>query len=255
MTTIGVFDSGLGLTAFAHAIHRAAPQADLVLAMDPDFAPYGRLSGADVTKRALFSARTLAQHEPDAIVVACNTASVNALPALRKEFKIPIIGTVPAIKPAAEAGRPFAVWATPATTNSEYQNELIGKFAAGLDVHQTAAFGLAQAIDAADPVSIRAAVAQAMADTPEGITDIVLGCTHYGLVADVIRAARPGIRQLYDSHGAVAQQTLHRLGLNPSPEAQPTGRLRHVYLSGRPGELPAAVGAYPAGQALLDIAV
>lgn len=254
MTTIGIFDSGLGLTSFAHAVHRAAPQADLVLSMDPDFAPYGRLSGEDVAKRALFSARTLAQHDPDAIVVACNTATVSALPALRREFDIPIIGTVPAIKPAAESGRPFAVWATAATTNSDYQHDLIGKFAKGVDVYQIAAHGLAQAIDAADPVSIRAAVAAAMADTPEGIVDIVLGCTHYGLVADVIRAARPGIRKLYDSPDAVAQHTISTLGLKPNPDGQPTGRLRQVYLSGRPGSLPAAVGAYPAGQALLDIA-
>ena len=122
---IGLLDSGLGLVGFADAVLTRAPHADLVLAMDPQNMPYGALTAERLTEVVLRSARALAAWEPDAIVVACNTASVHTLGALRAELepRIPIIGTVPAIKPAAATARPFAVWATDATTASDYQRD------------------------------------------------------------------------------------------------------------------------------------
>jgi glutamate racemase len=85
----------------------------------------------------------------DAIVVPCNTASVTTLDALRAMFEpdVPVVGTVPAVKPAAAAGEPFAVWATAATTASVYQARLIDIFASGQPVERVACRGLAEAVE------------------------------------------------------------------------------------------------------------
>lgn len=98
-------DSGTGLLAAAAAMRRLRPDADLVLSSDPDGMPWGPRTPEDVTAHALAVARSAAAHRPDALIVACNTASVHALPALRAELEphVPVIGTVPAIKPAAAA--------------------------------------------------------------------------------------------------------------------------------------------------------
>ncbi len=87
----------------------------------------GTQDPADLTRRALSVAEAAAVHRPDALIVGCNTATVHALTALRARHEpdLPVIGTVPAIKPAAAGGGPLAIWATPATTGSPYQRDLI----------------------------------------------------------------------------------------------------------------------------------
>ena len=152
MTRIGLLDSGLGLLGTADALFHLAPHADLVLAMDPDFTPYGSLSPEALEARALNSAAVLAEWDPDAIVIACNTASVQALEAVRARYEpdIPVIGTVPAVKMAAGTGQDFAIWATPATTGSAYQQNLIDTFASEVTVSKVACPGLAEAINEAD---------------------------------------------------------------------------------------------------------
>nr|WP_202446900.1 aspartate/glutamate racemase family protein [Streptomyces sp. SID5468] len=248
-------DSGIGLLAAAAALRRLRPDADLVLSSDPDGMPWGPRTPEDITAHALACARAAAEHRPDALIVACNTASVHALQTLRAELEpwLPVIGTVPAIKPAAETGGPVAIWATPGTTGSPYQRRLIAEFAAGVEVTEVACPGLADALDKADDAAIDAAVADAATRTPSDVRVVVLGCTHYELVADRIGAAvqpagAPPV-VLYGSAEAVAAQALRRIGAGPAPEAAPTGGLT-VLLSGRTGELPAAVLHYPQGQAL-----
>lgn len=184
-------DSGNGLLAAAAAVHRMRPDADLVLSAAPETMPWGPRTPEDVVERALAVARAAAARRPDALIVACNTASVHALAAIRAELEpaLPVIGTVPAIKPAAAAGGPVAIWATPATTGSPYQRGLIRDFAAGVEVTEVACPGLADAVQWADADAADAAIADAAARTPRGVRAVVLGCTHYELVAERIRAA------------------------------------------------------------------
>lgn len=101
-------DSGIGLLAAAAAVRRLRPDADLVLSSDPDGMPWGRHTPEGVAACALAVARAAAAHRPDALIVACNTASVHALATLRAELEpqIPVIGTVPAIKPPRPAADP-----------------------------------------------------------------------------------------------------------------------------------------------------
>ncbi|EWT00957.1 glutamate racemase [Intrasporangium oryzae NRRL B-24470] len=249
---VAFVDSGLGLVAYADALLSLRPDLGLVLSMDPDHMPYGPRTPDEVCELILRSARSALEHEPDAVVVACNTASVHGLAALRAELEpaVPVIGTVPAIRPAAAGGGPVAVWATAATAASDYLRGLVDAFAVDVETHVVAAHGLAEAIESADTTAVDAAIGEAAALTPAGVRGLVLGCTHYGLVEDRIAGAVGADVSIFDSPVAVARQTLRRIGLDPHPEGPRRG-VEAVLLSGRPGSLPASVGAYPAGERLL----
>lgn len=251
-------DSGIGLLAATVAVRRLRPDADLVLSLDPEGMPWGPRTPEDLTGRALAVAEAAVAHRPDALVIGCNTATVHALPALRARLEpgIPVIGTVPAIKPAAAGGGPVAIWATPATTGSPYQRGLIEDFADGVRVTEVPCWGLAEAVEHADGTAIATAVAAAAALTPEDVTTVVLGCTHYELVSDAIRAAvqRPGRPPLvlHGSAGAVAAQALRRIGSHPAPEAPALGTVT-VLLNGRERGLPAPALAYAEGRLLQEV--
>jgi glutamate racemase len=268
---IALINSGLGLLAAAAELHRLRRDADLVLAMDPDGMPWGPRAPADIAGRSLAAARAAAAFRPDALVFACNTGTVHALDALRAEFEpgLPVVGTVPAIKPAAAHSDSVAIWATVATTASAYQRRLIADFAGRARVTAVACPGLADAIDSGDDAGMRAAVADASARTPADCGAVVLGCTEYELAAGVISAARPGVT-LFGSTAAVAAQALRRAGARGGSAAGPrtprgtrsdgsgteppgtpgrTGTVR-VLLSGRPADLPAAALRYPEGRLL-----
>ncbi|MFI9182025.1 glutamate racemase [Streptomyces goshikiensis] len=254
---IALMDSGIGLLAAAAAMRRLRPDADLVISSDPDGMPWGPRTPADLTERAVAVARAAAAHRPDALIVACNTASVHSLPNLRAELEpaIPVIGTVPAIKPAAAAGGRVAIWATPATTGSPYQRGLIRDFAAGVRVTEVPCPGLADAVEHGNEEEVVRAVAAAAALTPPDVTDVVLGCTHYELVDEVIRAAlaeRTGGAEpvFHGSAEPVAVQALRRIGARPEPGLPRTGGLT-VLLSGRPSQLPASALGYAEGRMLV----
>ncbi|MCX2185496.1 aspartate/glutamate racemase family protein [Streptomyces sp. SKN60] len=258
---IALMDSGIGLLPAAAAVRRMRPDADLVLSSDPDGMPWGPHTPEEITELALAVARAAAAHEPDALIVGCNTATVHALPALRAalEPRIPVIGTVPAIKPAAVGGGKVAIWATPATTGSPYQRGLIQEFAGGAHVTEVPCPGLADAVEHDDADAVRRAVAAAAALTPPDVRALVLGCTHYELVEEQIRAALPraeGQPELvfHGSAGAVAAQALRRIGAEADPAAAPTGGLTVLH-SGRPGALTPAALAYAQGRVLAAAAV
>ncbi|MGW7578148.1 glutamate racemase [Streptomyces sp. NPDC054765] len=251
-------DAGIGLLAAAAAVRRLRPDADLVLSSDPDGMPWGPRTPEDVMARALAIAEAAAAHRPDALIVACNTASVHALPVLRARLEpdLPVIGTVPAIKPAAARGGPVAIWATPATTGSPYQRGLIEEFAQGMDVTEVPCPGLSDAVEHADEGAVALAVAAAAERTPDDVRALVLGCTHYELVAERIRAAvqRPGLPPvvLHGSAGPVAAQALRRIGRPPAPEEPVEGTLT-VILSGRAASLPAPALSYAEGRLLQTV--
>ncbi|MGW1885994.1 glutamate racemase [Streptomyces sp. NPDC001970] len=255
---IALIDSGIGLLPAAAAVRRLRPDADLVLSTDPDGMPWGPRTPDDVSEHALAAARAAVVHRPDALIVACNTATVHALPALRAELEpgLPVIGTVPAIKPAAAGGGRVAIWATPATTGSAYQRGLIRDFADGVDVTEVPCPGLADAVEQADEDAIDRSVAAAAALTPMDVRAVVLGCTHYELVAERIRTAvcagRPdGLPPLalHGSAGAVAAQALRRIDARPEPAATLSTRLTVLH-SGREGTLPEVALMYAEGRLL-----
>lgn len=253
---IALIDSGLGLLAAAAALRRLRPDVSLVLSSDPDGMPWGPRTPEDIAARARACALAAAAEGPDALIVACNTASVHALDTLRAALEpgLPVVGTVPAVKPAAAGGGPIAVWATPATTGSPYQRRLIRRFADGATAAEVPCHGLADAIERADGAAISAAVTAAAALTPPGTRAVVLGCTHYELTMPLIatRLAAALGRQvtLHGSADPVAAQALRRLAAAPAPGAPATGGLT-VLAGGRPADLSDAARRYPEGRLLL----
>ena len=276
---IALINSGIGLLAAAAELHRLRPDADLVLAMDPDGMPWGPRTPSDIAQRSLACARAAAAFGPDVLVFACNTGTVHALPALRAEFEpaIPVVGTVPAIKPAAAFSDSVAIWATVATTASAYQRRLIDDFAGSARVTAVACPGLADAVDAGDEAATRAAIAGAAARTPADCGAVVLGCTEYELAADLIGAALPGAT-LFRSAAAVAAQALRRAAAGGAHAERPPGRATgahaeppaaradtraqagppatgtvRVLLSGRQAGLPEAALRYAEGRLLAGL--
>ncbi|MGW1892332.1 glutamate racemase [Streptomyces sp. NPDC002004] len=246
---VALIDSGLGLLSTTGWLRHLAPELDLLLLLDPDGAPWGSRTASFVTDRLFSAAQLAVQQGAEAIVVPCNTATVTAIDALRERFepRVPVIGTVPAVKSAAATGKGMAVWATVRTTSSDYQDRLIADYANGMPVARVACPGLAEAIDHGDTAAAAEAIADAAERTPR-CDSVVLGCTHYPLVAPEILQSLPAGTTLYDSAEAVARQTLRRL--DRTRESHSTMGSIDVVLSGRRGNLPAGAHAYPVGRAL-----
>src|SRR6266516_1776735 len=242
-------DSGLGVLPAAMHLRRLCPSAELILSMDPEGMPWGARTPDDIAERALACAEATLPWAPDVLVLACNTASVRALDLLRSEFEpdLPVVGTVPAIKPAAASGDPVAIWATAATTGSPYQQELIRQFADGVPVTEVACPGLADAIERADQEAIAAAVLAAASATSADTRAIVLGCTQYELVMDRIRGALPRVR-LHGSAPAVAAQAFRRLAARPAGAADAVAIAQHA-ASGSADPSRASGAATPGGNA------
>lgn len=248
--TVALIDSGLGLLPTSAWLRRLRPELDLLLCLDPDGAPWGPKPAPWVVDRVLTAADRAIDRGADVVVLPCNTASVTALDEVRAHLgtTVPVIGTVPAIKPAAAVSRSVAIWATAATAASTYQADLIARFGNGSDVVGVPCHGLADAIDRGDGDLVTAAIDAAVAATPADCDAVVLGCTHYPLVADEIVARLPAGVTLFDSARAVAAQTLRRIDALDR-DLGGTGSVS-VLLSGRPGVLPASAVAYEAGREL-----
>ncbi|WP_446225535.1 glutamate racemase [Nocardia sp. IBHARD005] len=247
---VALIDSGLGLLPTASWLRKLRPDVDLLLLLDPDGAPWGPKSEQWVVERVVGAARQAVESGAEVIVLPCNTASVTALAHVRAEVggSVPVIGTVPAIKPAAAQCNSVAVWATAATTASRYQADLIARFGGDAKVVGVACHGLADAIDRGDVTAIRESIADSAARTPADVEGVVLGCTHYPLVIDAIVAALPDGVRLFDSAKAVAAQTLRKMDELGRPTTG-TGIVT-VRTSGRPGELPSGAATFESGRLL-----
>lgn len=188
-----VFDSGLGGLTVLAAVLRLRPDADCLYVADDAGFPYGGLDAPALVARVDLVLRPLvARYAPDAVVIACNTASTAVLPHLRATYpQIPFIGTVPAIKPAAALSHTqmISVLATPGTVSRDYTHELVRNYAAHCDVTLIGSQRLAAMAEAAMkgvPVAdseIAAEIAPCFIAKDGKRTDcIVLACTHYPLL-------------------------------------------------------------------------
>src|SRR4051812_6751816 len=220
--TILVFDSGLGgLTVFAE-VQRAHPDARFVYAADDAGFPYGRLSEDALVARVLaVMDRLIARHAPDLVVIACNTASTLVLGPLRQRFSIPFVGTVPAIKPAAEQSRSkrITVLATPGTVARDYTRDLIQSYAADCRVTLVGSRRLAALAEAhlagAPPAEaeLRAELESCFVADACGRTDVVaLSCTHYPLLLERLRPLAPWPVTWLDPAPAIARRVVQLLG-------------------------------------------
>jgi glutamate racemase len=212
-----VFDSGVGgLSVLAH-IRQSLPQASIVYAADNAGYPYGTKSEAEIAARVpALLGRLAERYRPRLIVIACNTASTIALVHVRSALDLPVVGTVPAIKPAALASksRVIGVLGTDATVRQSYLDRLIAEFASDCLVLR---HGSAELVDMAeaklrgmppDPGRVKAIMAGLFDQQgAKRIDTITLSCTHFPLLADEIAAACPPGVTLVDSGAGIARRT------------------------------------------------
>jgi glutamate racemase len=221
--TIIVFDSGLGGLTVHCEIVRARPDARIIYIADDAGFPYGRLDEPVLVARVVaVMARAIARFRPDLVVIACNTASTLVLPELRARFAIPFVGTVPAIKPAVERSRTrhVAVLATPGTVKRDYTHALVARFAGDCRVTLVGSSGLASLAEAAlrgeevEDAVLSAEIAPCFADGEDlPRTDVVvLGCTHYPLLADRLARLAPWPVTWIDPAPAIARRVVQLVG-------------------------------------------
>ena len=247
---IGVFDSGVGGLTVLQALRRTLPRAALHYVADTAFAPYGERDSEFIKQRSLAIADFLWRSGAQLIVVACNTATAHAVGALRERWPDrAIVGIEPGIKPAVAAShtKRIGVLATPATLASRRYQALLADHAADVTVLSQPCPGLADLIETGDLDSpeLRALVERCCAPLREASVDTVLmGCTHYPLVQQLLQAALGGQVRLLNVEDAVARQT-QRLwnpgadGGEPFVLLQATGNvdaLRRLAAKALPGE-------------------
>ena len=211
-----VFDSGVGGLSVAAEIRARMPQAYLSYVADDEFRPYGSKTEAQLQTRLPGLLATLSYMlKPDALVIACNTASTTALPPVRAAVNIPVIGVVPAIKPAAETSktRAIGVLGTPGTVRRKYVDDLIADFAPDCHVllqGSTRLVAEAEKKLAGQPVNmdvIREEIAPLFAGRVGADVDaVVLACTHFPLLRDDLRAAVRQSVKWIDSGAAIARR-------------------------------------------------
>ena len=220
--TILVFDSGLGgLTVFPEVL-KARPDARFVYAADDAAFPYGRLSGdALVARVQAVMDRLIGLYDPELVVIACNTASTLVLPHLRARSRVPFVGSVPAIKPAALATRSghVTVLATPGTVARDYTRDLIASYAAGCRVNLVGSRRLAtfaEAELAGAPVcdeELRAELEPCFVGNAGGRTDVIaLACTHYPLLLSRFETLAPWPVAWIDPAPAIARRVVQLIG-------------------------------------------
>lgn len=244
-----VFDSGLGGLTVFRAIRALRPDADYLYLGDDALFPYGALAPEVLIARVdQVIGEAMADFPADGIVIACNTASTLVLPALRARYSIPIVGTVPAIKPAAAMTRSglISVLATPGTVSRDYTQELIRDFAGGVRVTlvgSKALAGLAERAlrgEAIDDAAIGAEIAPCFVEDGNRRTDVVvLACTHYPLLIDRLNALAPWPVEWVDPAPAIARRVVQVLG---EVGSRGEGRARAIFTAGVPQE-PALVRA------------
>lgn len=227
-----VFDSGIGGLGVVRQIRRRQPDANLIYLADNGFYPYGEKPDATLITRILeIIGAAIALTQPDAVVIACNSASTVALSHLREAFSLPFIGCVPPIKPAAAASttRHIGLLATAATIRRPYLADLVQKFAGDCTLHSHGTAILADLAEAKfrgqtlNLPDLQAAIAPLLTQPGAELIDAVaLGCTHYTFLLPELSALRPGIKW-FDPAGAVARQTAAVTGqlaaTAPSPHA------------------------------------
>jgi len=220
-----VFDSGVGGLSVHAAIAAQLPGETYVYACDNAAFPYGPKPEDELVERvhAVLDA-LIARFQPKLLVVACNTASTVALPRLRQHYTLPIVGVVPAIKPAAaiSRNRVIGLLATPGTIRRAYTDQLIRDFADDCAIVRIGSADLVQIAEhklrqgRVDIDALRELLQPFFAHTP-AVDTVVLGCTHFPLLREELQQASPGVVNWVDSGAAIAARVGYLLGATTTP--------------------------------------
>jgi glutamate racemase len=208
---IGLFDSGIGGTSIWSAIHDLMPNEDTIYLADSLNAPYGKKSKDEIIALSKKNTEFLLDRNAKIIVVACNTATTNAIKELRASYQVPFIGIEPAIKPAVlnSKTQTIGILATKGTLSSELFNKTIELYQDTKIVEQVG-HGLVELIEngeinSPEMTNLLRSYLQPMIDA--NIDYLVLGCSHYPYLIPQIKKIIPQHIQIIDSGEAVARQT------------------------------------------------
>jgi glutamate racemase len=257
--TILAFDSGLGGLTVLREIVATRPDAHYVYVADDAFFPYGHHSEDQIIARVVpLIGELIAAHAPDLVVIACNTASTLVMSHLRSQYKLPFVGTVPAIKPACMRSKTkrVSVLGTKGTVQREYTKALIRDFAQGCEVTLVGSADLASLAEAAlngrevgDP-EILAELAPCFVGDPQEAsarTDtIVLACTHYPLLINRFTALAPWPVDWIDPAPAIARRVADLL--KPADGDAHHAGAEMIFTSGRPHRLNRALMPFFGGR-------
>lgn len=226
-----IFDSGIGgFSVFQH-IRQALPGLESCYLMDNQVFPYGIQPDEYLIERIVkLCQKACNQYDIQVLIIACNTASTLALPALREVLNIPVIGVVPAIKTAANLSRSkhIALLATPATIDRQYTDNLINEHAHDCMVTRIGSSDLVRLAEdywfqgSLQPEKLKEILSpqlEARLSNQPAIDQMVLGCTHFPIVSDAIKDLYPNI-QLVDSGEAIARRTCYILAQLGYPAEQ-----------------------------------
>lgn len=225
---IGIFDSGIGGTSIWREINNLLPNENTVYLADSKNAPYGEKSVDEIIALSIKNTEKLLQLKAKIIVVACNTATTNAIKTLRENFDVPFIGIEPAIKPAAlkSQSKVIGILATKGTINSTLFHDNVLKFKEVKMIEQIG-YGLVKLIESgkieSDEIKqLLNVYLQPMIE--ENIDYLVLGCSHYPYLIEQIKKIIPEHIKIIDSGFAVAKQTKHVLEQNNLLNLSPTSK-------------------------------
>jgi glutamate racemase len=204
---IGVFDSGVGGLSVVNAIHKALPDLDIVYKDDKAHVPYGTRTIPEIHDfvRPIF--RELVDEGCQVIVVACNTVTTNLIQELREELDVPLVGMEPAVKPAAERTNTgvITVCATPRTLASKRYAWLKAEYADAIKVLEPYCSDWALMIESNRLE--REKVANTIEDViSKNADEIVLGCTHYHWIEELIKQISAGRAEIIQPEGPVIRQ-------------------------------------------------
>lgn len=209
---IGIFDSGVGGTSIWKEINAMLPYENTIYLADSKNAPYGGKSTEEILELSIKNTELLLKMGSKLIVVACNTATTNAIAYLRENYSVPFIGIEPAIKPAAlkSNSKKVGVLATKGTLSSDLFHETSKNYASGITILEREGIGLVPLIEdgKVDSDEIKRLLHQFLQPMlDEGIDYLVLGCTHYSYLMPVLKKILPKHVKIIDSGEAVAKQT------------------------------------------------
>jgi glutamate racemase len=215
---IGLFDSGVGGTSIWKEVHALLPQESTFYLADSKNAPYGQKTKEEIIELSKKNTEFLLEQNCKLIIVACNTATTNAIKILRATYDIPFIGIEPAIKPAAlhSKTQKIGILATQGTLNSELFHQTVALYSE-VQVIEQIGYDLVKLIENGEMNSPKMKQLLKEYLTPmvaQNIDYLVLGCTHYPYLIPQIQQLIPSHIKIIDSGEAVAKQTKHILELH-----------------------------------------
>lgn len=216
--TILLYDSGMGGLTIYDEIRKELPHAHYLYCFDNAFFPYSEKSETVLIERAVKIVQKIAEKRPlDMVVVACNTASTVVLPALREYFQFPIVGTVPAIKPAAaiSESKTIGLLATKGTVSRPYVDELIAKYAQDCIVEKIGTTDLVEIVEEKQRTGRvdMARLQKVVEDWQDHSTldTVILGCTHFPLIKNELQQVLPKVKYFVDPGIGIAKRVLSLL--------------------------------------------